>query len=98
MFHLPMVQRRYVITPPGWLSRCGPTITDLLRGVHLLMPASPKVGERVSRKSGTSATPSLDLAGKRRPKWAERYRSVARKATLRAPPRLFGPFHKRCFR
>src|SRR5829696_4963886 len=33
MFHLPMVQRRYVITSPGLLPCYGTTITDLCRNV-----------------------------------------------------------------
>src|SRR5829696_8816272 len=41
VFHLPMVQRRYVITPPGFGPHVmGTTITELSREAHLMVPAS----------------------------------------------------------
>jgi hypothetical protein len=33
-----------------------------------------------------------NLAGTRRKKWAEKYLSMVRRATLQAPPKLFGRF------
>jgi hypothetical protein len=59
------------------------------------MPASLKVGQRDSRKSGTSSAPSVDLAVYGGQNGRKSTVSVARKATLHAPPRLFGQFQKR---
>jgi len=39
----------------------GTTITDLLMEAHLLLPASPKVGEGDSRKSGTSRSSDREI-------------------------------------
>src|SRR5918912_1447784 len=72
MFDLPMVQRRYVIAPPGLLPCHGHHDNRSLKGgASALMPASPKVGERDPRKIGMSSALRAWIGGAiRRPKMA----------------------------
>src|SRR5215211_5475842 len=107
MFHLPMVQRRYVTTPPGVLLCYGHHDNDLVREAHLprwrilakahiettLFTRLP--GKNCPRR-GTSYAQTVNVASMRRAKWMGTPSLAARRATLQAPPRLFGQFQKRC--